>query len=76
MTCKIYVGWLEEVLVGPGCIASVVSAHDEDEAQRLALDMIGRAGRSTISENVPRMKWVEVGISTVEPQVFLGHWSR
>lgn len=77
MNYKVWYGETAHVASGPGRIVAVVVATDETEASLLALEMIGRAGRATITENVARMSWSMLGEAVEDgPQIVTGHWSR
>lgn len=74
---KVWFGETAHIASGPGRIVAVVVAKDETEASLLALEMIGRAGRATITENVARMEWDVLGDAKTDvAEIVTGHWSR
>lgn len=77
MSYKVWYGHTAHIASGPGRIVAVVVAKDETEASLLALEMIGRAGRATISENVVTMEWDVLGSAKEDvAEIVTGHWSR
>lgn len=77
MSYKVWFGETAHIPSGPGRVVAVIVAKDESEASLLALEMIGRAGRATLSENVSAMMWDVLGDAVEDvAEIVTGHWSR
>jgi hypothetical protein len=73
---KVWYGETLDTPTGPGRVVAVVIAKDEPEATELALDMVGRHGRSLLSEHVSRISWEVLGTAHGDSEIVTGYWVK